>query len=158
CDYRGNRNNAAALTLLQVGGVEPQIRPLADQRPVEKAVNALVDLLAELGNLRLANAGQSHRLHQIVDPAGRYATNPGLLDHCDQCLLRALAGLQKWREIAALAQLWDAQLQSAQPSVEGAVPVTVAPGRALAATLVAPGPDHPLDVGLHQQLQHRLRN
>jgi hypothetical protein len=34
--------------LLQVGGVEPQIRPLADQRPVEEGVHALVDLLAEL--------------------------------------------------------------------------------------------------------------
>jgi hypothetical protein len=47
-------------------------------------------------------------------------------------------------------------LQRAEPGVEGAVAVAVAPGRALATALIAPGADHPLDVALHQQLQHRL--
>ena len=64
-NYRGDRDNAAALALLQVSGVEPQIRPLAGERPVEKGMDALVDLprlregrlLAQLGNLRLADAG-----------------------------------------------------------------------------------------------------
>jgi hypothetical protein len=55
-----------------------------------------------------------------------------------------------------LPQLWDAQLQRAEPSVEGAVAIAVAPRGALAAALVAPGADHPLDITLHQQLQHRL--
>src|SRR5215472_6816523 len=55
-DYCRHRDDAAALALLQVGGVEPQIRPLATERPVEEGVHALVDLLAELGNLRLADA------------------------------------------------------------------------------------------------------
>ena len=72
-------------------------------------MHALVDLLAQLGDLRLADPGQSHRLHQIVDPAGRHAADPGLLDYCDQRLLRAPAGFEKRREIAALAQLGDAQ-------------------------------------------------
>jgi len=35
-------------------------------------------------------------------------------------------------------------------------PVTVAPGGPLAVALVTPGADQPLDIGLHQQLQHRL--
>src|SRR5271166_5686706 len=36
--------------------------------------------------------------------------------------------------------------------------MAVAPGRPLATALVAPGADQPLDVGLHQQLQHSLRH
>src|SRR5215469_1229385 len=90
-------------------------------------MDAFVDVFAQLGYLRLADAGQPHRLHQIVDPAGRHAADPGLLDHRDQRLLGALAGFQKWREIAALAQLWDAQLQGAEPGVEAAVAVAIAP-------------------------------
>ena len=54
-DYRGNRDDAAALALLQVSGVEPEIRPLAGERPVEKRMHALVDLFAQLGDLRLAD-------------------------------------------------------------------------------------------------------
>ena len=155
-DYCRDRHDAAALALLQVGGVEPEIRPLAGKRSVEQGVHALVDLFAEFGNLRLADPGQPHRLHQIVDAAGRHTADPGLLDDRDQRLLRALAGLQKRREIAALPQLRDAQLQRAQARVEGAVAVAVAPRRTLAAALVAPGSDQPLDVVLHQQLQHRF--
>src|SRR6202022_3870796 len=82
---------------------------------------------------------------------------PPLLDPRDQPLLRALAGFEKRREIAALPQLRDAQLQRAEPGVEAAVPATVAPGGPLAAGPVSPGADQPLDVGLHQQLQHRFR-
>ena len=86
-DYRRDRDDAAALALLQVSGVEPQIRPLAGERPIGEGMDALVDLLTELGNLRLADPRQPHRLHQIVDPPGRDAADPGLLDDRDQRLL-----------------------------------------------------------------------
>src|ERR1700720_915169 len=157
-DYCRDRDDAAALALLQVGSVEPQIRPLAGERPVEERMHALVDLLAKLGNLRLADPRQPHRLHQIIDPPSRHATDPGLLDHRDQRLLRALARFEKRREIAALPQLRDAQLQRAEPGVEAAVAITVAPRGPLAAALVSPGADQPLDVALHQQLHPRLRH
>ena len=52
--------------------------------------------------------------------------------------------------------LGNTQLQGAEAGIEGAVAVAVAPGGALAAALVAPGPDQPLDIARHQQLQHRL--
>src|SRR6202022_338479 len=110
-DYCRDRDDAAALALLQVGGVEPQIRPLAGERAVEEGIDTLVDVLAELGNLRLADPRQPPRLHQITTPPGRHAADPRLLDHRDQRLLRALAGFEKRREIAALPQLRDAQLQ-----------------------------------------------
>jgi hypothetical protein len=157
-DYRRNRDDAAALALLQVSGVEPQIRPFAGERPIEKGMHALVDLFAQLGDLRLADPRQSHRLHQIVDTAGRHTADPRLLDDRDQRLLRALAGFEKRREIAALPQLRDAQLQRAETGVESAVAMAVAPSRAFTAALVTPGPNQPLDIGFHQQLQHRLRD
>src|SRR5499427_122054 len=157
-DYRGNRDDAAALTLLQVGGIEPQIRPLAGERAIEKGMHAFVDLLAQFGDLRLADPRQPHRLNQIVDTAGRHAADPRFLDHRDQRLLRTLAGFEKRREIAALPQFWDPQLQRAEPGIEGALAVAIAPGAPLAGALVAPGTNQPLDVDLHQQLQHRLRH
>jgi len=45
-DYRRHRDDPAALALLQVGRIKPQIRPLADQRTVEERMNPLVDVLA----------------------------------------------------------------------------------------------------------------
>ena len=39
-DYRRNRDDAAALAL-QIGGIEPQIRPLAGERAIEKGMHAL---------------------------------------------------------------------------------------------------------------------
>src|SRR5438270_11428756 len=104
-------------------------------------MHALVDLLTQLGNLRLADAGQPHRLHQIVDPPGRHAADPRLLDYRDQRLLRALAGFQKRWEVAALPQFRDAQLQRAEPGIEGAVAVTVGPGGPVAAAAGTPGSD-----------------
>jgi hypothetical protein len=64
--------------------------------------------------------------------------------------------VQEGREVAALPQLGDAQLQAPQPRVQRAVAVAVAIRRALAGSLVPPGADHALHVGLHQQLHHGL--
>jgi hypothetical protein len=54
-------------------------------------MNPLIDLLAQLGDQRLADP---HRLHQIVDPARRNTADPGFLDHPDQRFLRDLPRLQ----------------------------------------------------------------
>ena len=57
--------------------------------------------------------------------AGRDATDPSLLDHRDQRLLRRLPGLQEGREVAALPQLGDAELQGAEPRIQRSVAVAV---------------------------------
>ena len=61
---------AAALAHLEVGRVEPEIGPLAGERALEEGVHPLVDVLAQLGDRALGDAGHAHGLHQIVDPAG----------------------------------------------------------------------------------------
>src|SRR5207248_11426209 len=96
-DYRGDRDDTAAISDLQVRRVEPQIRPLSFERPVEEGIDPLVDVLAQLRDLALRDAEQAHRLHQLVDTAGRHAADPGLLDHHHQRLLGGLARLQEWR-------------------------------------------------------------
>ena len=157
-DYRRDRDDATALPDFEVGGVEPQIWPFAVNRPVEEAIDPLVDVLAQLRDLALRDAGEPHRLHQLVDPAGRHAADPGFLDHRDQRLLGGPARLQEWREIGALPQFGNAQAQRPEPRVEGAVAITVAVIEPLDRALVPPGPDQPLDIGLHQDLQHCLRH
>ena len=108
-DYRRNRDDAAALALLQVGGVEPQIRPFAGERPIEKGRHPLVDLPRFREGRLLHSLETCHLLipdspiactrsstRRVDTPA-----DPGLLDHRDQRLLRALAGFEKRREVAA---------------------------------------------------------
>jgi hypothetical protein len=70
-DYRRHRDNSPAFALLQIGRVQPQIRPLAAKRTVEERMNPFVDVLAQLGDLRLADPRQTHRLNQLIHPSRR---------------------------------------------------------------------------------------
>src|SRR4051812_20144751 len=80
-DYRRDGDDPAALALLEVGRVKPEIRPFAGQWTTEERMNPFVDLLAQLGDLRLADPAQAHGLNQLVDPSRRNATDPSFLDH-----------------------------------------------------------------------------
>jgi hypothetical protein len=156
-DYCRHGDDAAALAHPEVGGVEPQVGPLAVEGALEEGVLALVDLLAQLGDLRLGDARQAHGLDEVVHAPGGDAPDPRLLDH-GQGLLGGLAGLQEGREVASLAELGDAELEQAEAGVERAVPVSVAVVGPLGAALVAAGADHALHVRLHQDLQHALHH
>ena len=112
-DDRGNRDDAAVLADLHVGGVDPQIGPVALDRPVEEGLHLLVDLLAQPADLALGDAAHAHRLDQIVDRAGRDALDVGFLDHRGQRLLGHPPRLQEAGKVAALPQLGDAQLDRA---------------------------------------------
>jgi hypothetical protein len=96
------------------------------------------------------------RIAPGTDAAGRDAAEPGLLDDGNQRLLAGLARLQEGREVRPLAQLRDAQLERADAGVEGAGAMAVAVVEPLGRPFVPAGADHALDVGLHQELQHRL--
>ena len=49
-DYRGDTDDPSALAHLEVGGIEPEVGPVTGERPLEEGVDALVDVLAELGH------------------------------------------------------------------------------------------------------------
>ena len=86
-DYRGDRHDAPALAQFQIGGVQPDMGPLASQRAVEELANALVDIFAQLRDSAFRDAAQPNGLHQLVHAAGRDAADPRLLDHGHKCLL-----------------------------------------------------------------------
>src|SRR5579883_3260918 len=50
-DDHGDRDDAAVLPDLHIGGVDPQIWPIALDRPVEEGLHPLVDLLAQSADL-----------------------------------------------------------------------------------------------------------
>ncbi|MBK5926498.1 hypothetical protein CCR87_03865 [Rhodobaculum claviforme] len=60
------------------------------------------------------------------------------------------------RGTAALRQLRPPQAHRSRTGIESAILIPGAPGRALAAALVLPDADQPVDIGLHDQLRDGL--
>ena len=135
-DYCGDWYDPSALAHLQIGGVEPEIGPFAGERAVQELADTFVDVLAQLRHRALRNAAQPHGLHQLIDATGRDTTDPRLLDDGHQRLFRGLARFEKAREVTALTQLGNPQVQRAQTGIESALSIPVTPRRAFAAALV----------------------
>ena len=104
---------------LHISRIQPQIGPVALQRSIKEAVDLIVDLAAQPGDLALGDARHPHRLNQIVDRAGRHALDVGLLDHRSKRLLGHPPRLQEAGEVAPLPQLRDLQLDRAGPGLPG---------------------------------------
>lgn len=68
-----DRHDAAGPANLQVGGVDPQIRPITLDRAVEEGLDPLIDVLAQPTDLALGDAAHAHGLDQFVDRARRDA-------------------------------------------------------------------------------------
>ena len=66
-DCHRDRYDAPGLAHLHIGRIQPEIGPVALQRPVEKAADLVVDLAAQPGDLALGDARHPHRLHQVVE-------------------------------------------------------------------------------------------
>jgi hypothetical protein len=91
---------------------------------------------------------------QPVDLAGGDAVDVGLLHDGDQRLLGAPAGLEERGEVRPGPQLWDGQLDRADPGIPLARAVAVALGEPVGAALAELGADLGGDLGLHQLLGH----
>jgi hypothetical protein len=124
---------------LHVGGVEPDIGPVALDRSGQEGVHALVDLGTQARDLALADALHPERLDQLVDRAGGDALDVGLLDHGRQRLLGQPARLEETRKVAAFAQLWDTQLDRASPCMPVPVAIAVTLVGAALTALTVPG-------------------
>src|SRR4051794_33002056 len=96
---RRDRYDAAVAPDLHVGGVDPQVRPVALNRAVEERAHALVDLLAEPAHLALRDTTHAERLDEVVDGAGRDALDVGLLHDGGERLLGEPSRLQEAREV-----------------------------------------------------------
>jgi hypothetical protein len=72
-DGHGDRDDPPVLTDLDVGGVDPEIRPVPFDRSGQERLDPVVDLFAQAADLALGDAGHAHGLDQIIHPAGRDA-------------------------------------------------------------------------------------
>jgi hypothetical protein len=66
----GPRDDAPATAHLQIGRIEPHIRPIAFDRTAEEGFDLLVDLLAQPADLNFRDAVHAPGLDQFVDRAG----------------------------------------------------------------------------------------
>src|SRR5712675_826568 len=123
-DDDSDRDNATIGTHLDVSRIEPEIRPVAFEGPVEERLDLVVDLSAQSADLAFGDPGHAHRFDQLIDRARRHALHVSLLDHRRERLLGHAPRFQKARKVAALAQLWDAPLD--RPGAGLPDPVTVA--------------------------------
>jgi hypothetical protein len=96
--------------------VEEQIEVAALKRPGAKRLDLLVEPGADAADLRPADP-QPEALDELVDAPGRHPAHIGLLHHAEQRLLGAPSRLQEAREIRALADLGDLQLDLARSGV-----------------------------------------
>ena len=145
-----DRDDAAVVARLHIGGVDPQIGPVALDRPVEEGLHLAVDLLAQPADLALRDARPAHRLDQIVDRPGRDAVDVGLLDDRGQRLLGQPPRLEKAGKIAALAQLRDAQLDRSGPRLPSPLAIAVALREPIRAPLAIGRAGQRPDLQLHQ--------
>jgi hypothetical protein len=127
-----------ALAALHHQRVERQVRiGAAVERAAAEVVNDLVQRLRQPGDLALAHPVDPELLHQLLNPPGGDARQIGVGDDRHECLLGPPARLQQpFREIRALAQLRDGELDRA----DAPVPVTpaVAVGRLTRSRLRSP--------------------
>ena len=148
-DHQRLVDDAPAVAHLLDLGVEEHVRVAALQRARPERLDVLVERLADPADLALADP-QPEALDELVDPARRDAADIGLLDHRQQRLLGAPARLQKRREVAALPDLGDLQLDLARPRVPAPRAITVAMRRAiLGPALAALGADQLRHLELH---------
>jgi hypothetical protein len=121
-----------------------------------EGLDLLVEQRADARHLR-ATHPQPERLHQLVDAAGRDATHVGLLDDRHQRLLGAPARPEKAREVAALTQLRDLQIDLAGARVPPPRAVAVAVrGAVLRPALAELGADQLGHLDLHQLPHEQL--
>jgi hypothetical protein len=157
-DHDALARHAAAVADLLDLGVDEQIRVAALQRPLTERLDLLVEQCRDPADLALGDP-QPQALDELIDAPRRDAADIGLLYHRDQRLLAALARLQEAREVAALADLRDLQLDLTRPRVPPPRPIPVAMRRSVLGPLTMSGPNELGHLGLHQLLRdesHRL--
>src|SRR3954466_11566563 len=94
------RDDAASLARLHVGGVDPEVWPLALERAAEEGVHPAAGLLHQPADFALGDARAAHRLDQCPPRPGGDALDVGLLDHRGQRLLGRPARLEKGGELS----------------------------------------------------------
>jgi hypothetical protein len=157
-DHHALARDAAAVADLLDLRVDEQIGVAALQRPLAKRLHLLVQQPGDPADLGLADP-QAQALDELIDAARGDAAHIGLLHHRHQRLLGALARLQDRREIRALADLGDLQLDLPGPGVPPPRAIAIAVRGAILGALPVLGADQLRHLSLHDLLRdhpHRL--
>jgi hypothetical protein len=148
------RDTATVTDLLDLR-VDEQIRVAALQRPLTERLHLLIKHARDPTDLAPRDP-QPQALDELIDTPRRDAAHVGLLHHADERLLAALARLQEAREVAALSDLRDLQLDLARPGVPPPRPIAVAMRRAVLGALTMRRADELGHLDLHQLTGDRL--
>src|SRR5437763_7985184 len=103
-DHR-DRDDATGGANLEVGRIQPEIGPVAFQRPVEEGGDLVVDLGAQAADLALGDPGHDYYFDQFVDRTGLHTLDISILNNCGERFLVHPALFQNGKELAALAHL-----------------------------------------------------
>ena len=155
-NYYGLRHDPAGLPRLHVGRIDPQVRPVAAERPIKERVDALVDLGAQPADLALRDPGHPDCLDQLVDRTGRDALDIYPLDDGGEGLLGRSARLEERREVAGGAQLRDLDVDRAGAALSEAFPVAVAAALPLGGALAVGSGAQVLHFYVHHALHDVL--
>ena len=155
-DQNRHRDHTAVLPDLLEGGVQEEVWELAIEAPGAEGVDLSVELLADPADLVLGDAFDAERLGEVVDCPRRDAVDVGLLDHREQRSLVPAPRFQEAREVGALAELRDLQLQGADAGVPFPLSIAIAVGGPAGRPLVRLGADQVGHLGAHQLLRQQL--
>lgn len=150
-DHQRLGAHAAAVSDLQVLGVQPQVGEGAFEWAVAEGVDPLVEFAAKGRDPVLAHRRDAQLLDQAIDLACRYSVDVGLHDHRDDRLLAGAAWLQEAREVGGAGALArHSQLDLPDPGLPEALPVAVSVCCPLGAPLAPGSADLAGNLGLHQ--------
>ena len=113
---------------------------------------------AQPADLAFRDPGHAHRFDQIIDRTRRHALHVSLLDNRGERFLGHAPRFQEHREVAALAQLWDAQLDRPGAGLPDPVAVAIAVIDPVRAALAMCGTRQAFDFELHQALRGKTHH
>src|SRR3984893_7318879 len=138
----------------------PIAMPSTSRRP--SLLTATARMTATETMRPLARSFTNDRPHppfaQIIDRARRHAVHVSVLDNRGDGFLGQAPRFQKHREVAALAQLWDAQLDRPGAGLPDPVSVAIAVIDAVRAALAVRGTGQAFDFELHQALRGKTHH
>jgi hypothetical protein len=129
------------------------------ERPIAERLDLHVEVGRHLRDLALGQLPDPELLNEFLDPPGRHPQQVTRGDHADEGLLGPPAVLQQpVREVAALPQLRDRQLDRAGPGVPLPSPVAVAGVHPRLAAFAVASAANRVRVGAHQRVGERLHH
>jgi hypothetical protein len=153
-------DRAAALAALHDERVEGDVRVRgAVERPAAEVLDDLIEALRQPRDLALRHPLDAELGYHLLDTASRDAGQIGVGDHRHERLLGPPARLQQpVREVAALAQLRDRELDRADARVPVALAIAIAAVDPLGAALAIGRTAERVDLSAHQRLGKLLHH